>query len=153
MVGREFLFVLDGFGEELGFDDGEAVEAPLGGDQLMNEVELGGAVGMEVVEVGEEELVELGGVLGGEHESLGGEAVFERVLGRAEAAGFGFGSVGFCAVGAGGLGFGWHMGLGGEDSGWDGGSAEATTGKRCGAGELEWVSLVNGQEMMASSGI
>ena len=90
---------------ELGFDDGEALEAPLGGDHFVDQVEFGGAVGAELIEVGREELVEFGGVLGGQDQRLGGEAVLEGVLGRALQAGFGFGAAGFCAVDAGGFGF------------------------------------------------
>jgi len=43
--------------------------------------------------------------------------VFEGVLGRAGAAGRGGWAVGFSAVSAGGLGFGWHWGLGGMVAG------------------------------------
>ena len=104
------LDVIDGCGEELGFDAGDPVEAPLGGDHFMDEVEFDGAVGVELEDVGVEEGVELGRVLGGEDDGLGGEPVLEGVLGRASAAGFGNGSAGFGAVEAGDLGFGWHVG-------------------------------------------
>jgi len=89
----------------LGLDDGEALEAPLGGDHIVDQVEFGGAVGLELIEVRGEELVEFVRVLGGQDQGLGGEAMFERVLGRALAAGFGFGAAGFRAVDAGGFGF------------------------------------------------
>jgi len=82
------------------------LEEPLGGDPFVDQVDFGGAVGMELVEVRGEELVEFIGVLGRQDQRLGGEAVFDRVLGRAPAARFGFGAVGFCAVDAGGFGFG-----------------------------------------------
>jgi len=50
LVGRErvvgvFLDVVDGFGEELGFDAGDAVEAPFGGNHLVDEVEFDGSDG------------------------------------------------------------------------------------------------------------
>jgi len=98
--------VFDVLDVELGFDYGEALEAPFGGDHFVDQVEFGGAVGLELIEVGGEELLEFVGVLGGQDEGLGSEAVFDCVLGGALAAGFGFGAAGFCAVDAGGFGFG-----------------------------------------------
>ncbi len=113
---RVFLDVFHVLDVELGFDYGEALEAPFGGDHFVDQVEFGGAVGLELVEVGGEELVEFGGVFGRQEQGLRGEAVLEAVLGGAFTAGFGFGAVGFCAVDAGGLGFakGWHLGDLGE---------------------------------------
>jgi len=115
LVGSEgvigiFFDAVDGFDKELGFDAGDAVEAPLSGDHFMDEVEFDGADGAELLEVGGEEGVEVGGVFGGEDEGLGTQSVLEGILGGAGAAGFGFGAAGFCAVDAGGLGFGWHEG-------------------------------------------
>ena len=101
-----FFGAFDVLDVELGLDDGEALKAPLGGNHIVDQVELGGAVGLELIEAGGEELVEFVGVLSGQDEGLGGEAVLESVLGRALAAGFGFRAVGFCAVDAGGFGFG-----------------------------------------------
>ena len=103
---RVFFGVFHVLDVELGFDDGEALEAPLGGNHFVDQVGLGGAVGLELVEVGTEELIEFGGILGGQDQGLGGEAVFESVLRGALAAGFGFGAAGFCAIDASGFGFG-----------------------------------------------
>lgn len=75
-----FFGALQVFDVELGLDDGEALQAPLGGDHLVDQMELGGAAGLELIEVGGEELVEFFGVLGGQDEGLGSEAVLERVL-------------------------------------------------------------------------
>jgi hypothetical protein len=50
----------------LGLDYGEALEAPLGGDHFVDQVELGGAVGLELIKVRGEELVEFVGVLCGQ---------------------------------------------------------------------------------------
>ena len=72
----------------------------------MDQVEFGRTVGLELIEVRGEELLEFGGVLGGEDQSFRSEAMFECVLRRAPAAGFGFGAAGFCAVDTGGFGFG-----------------------------------------------
>jgi hypothetical protein len=105
-----FFDVVDGGGEELGFDDGDAVETPFGGSHFVDQVELNGAAGLEVVGVGGEEVVEFRRVFGGEHDGGGVEAVLESVLGGAGAAGRGGGAAGFCAVGASGVGFGWHVG-------------------------------------------
>lgn len=105
-----FLDVVNGFDEELSFDAGDAVEAPFGRDHFMDQVELDRADGAELLEVGVEEGVEVGGVLGGEDEGLRTQPVFEGVLRRAGAAGFGDGSAGFGAVEARGFGFGWHVG-------------------------------------------
>jgi len=69
------LFVGDGVGKELGFDEGDAVETPLGGDDFVDQVEFDGAIGLELLDVGGEEGVELGGVFGGEDEGLGSEAM------------------------------------------------------------------------------
>ena len=113
-VVRELFFARDGGGEELGFDEGDTVQPPLGGDHFVDQVKLDRAAGLELLEVGCLEGVELGGVFGGEDEGFRSEAVFEGVLGGAGAAGFGGRAAGFCAVGAGGFGFGWHMGLGGR---------------------------------------
>ena len=111
------LDVGDGVGQELRLDEGEAIEAPFGGDDFVDEVEFDGAGGLELLDVGIEEALKIGGVFGGQDDGLAGEAVAERVLRRALLAGFGFGAVGFGAVFAGGLGFAKrrHMGhLGGS---------------------------------------
>ena len=89
-----FLGVFDVLDVELGLDYGEALEAPFGGDHFVDQVEFGGAVGLELIEVGGEGLVEFGGVLGGEDQGLGGEAMFEGILGGALQAGFGFRAAG-----------------------------------------------------------
>jgi hypothetical protein len=112
VVVRVFLGVLDGFYIELRFDEGEALEAPLGGGHIVDQVALDGAVGVKFVEVGVEELMEFFGVLRGQKEVLGGEAVLQCILGRALAAGFGLGAMRFCAVGAGGFGFAGRRHLG-----------------------------------------
>jgi hypothetical protein len=104
-VVRAFLDVFDGLDVHLGLDYGESQEAPLGGDHFVDQVEFGGAMGLELIEVRGEELLEFVRVLGGQDEGFGSEAVFEGVLRRALAAGFGFGAAGFCAVDAGGFGF------------------------------------------------
>ncbi len=106
---RVFLNVFDRLDIELGFDYGQALEAPLRSDHFVDQVEFGGAVWLELIEVRGEELLEFVGVLCGQNEGLGGEAVFEAVLGGALAAGFGFGAAGFCAVDAGGFGLGRHL--------------------------------------------
>ena len=103
-VERLFGVLFDAFHRldiELGFDDGEALQAPLGSDHFVDQVEFRGAVRAELIEVGREELVEFGRILGGQDQHLGGEAVFEGVLGRTHPAGFGFGAARFCAVDAG----------------------------------------------------
>jgi len=83
-----------GAGEELGFEEWDAVEAPGGVGKLVDELGLGRGGG---VVLGEELLdvaLEGGGVLGGEDGGAAGEAVLEGVEGRAEFAGMGAGAGG-----------------------------------------------------------
>jgi hypothetical protein len=97
-----FLVVFHLVFEEAGFDGGVAAEAPVGGGELADEIELGLAAGVEVGEV----VVELGFVFGarfgGEDDGLGGESVGEGVERGGGFAGWGDGAGGFGAVGAGG---------------------------------------------------
>ena len=104
-LGATFVDVGDGFGQELGFDESEAIEAPFGGDDFVNQVEFDGAGRAKLLEVGIEETLKVGGVFRGEDQGLASEAVAERVLRRALFAGLGFWAPGFGAVFAGGLGF------------------------------------------------
>ena len=91
--------------EEVGFDGGEAAEAPAGDGEGFDEFGGEGRGGREVGEVGGEEGSVVVGGFGGEEDLFGVEAVFEGVLGGAgEARGRG-GAGGFGSVGAGGLGF------------------------------------------------
>ncbi len=89
-----------GAGEELGFEERDAVEAPGGVGELVDELGLGGGGG---VVLGEEllEVVLVGGeILGGEDGGAAGEAVLEGVEGRAVFAGVGAGAGGVLGVGA-----------------------------------------------------
>jgi hypothetical protein len=76
---------------------------------------------------------------------LGGQAVFEGVLGRALAAGFGFRAAGFCAVDARGFGFGQGRHL---VTSVDQGSGEVVdsnseaSGNGCGGGGLRRTRIV-----------
>ena len=104
-LGATLLDVGDGVGQELGFDEGEAIEAPFGGDDFVNQVGFGGAGRAKLLEVGIEETLKVGGVFRGEDQGLAGEAVAKSVLRRALFADLGFRAMGFGAVFAGGLGF------------------------------------------------
>ncbi|HEX6897270.1 MAG TPA: hypothetical protein VF146_18450 [Bryobacteraceae bacterium] len=108
ILGPVFVALLDvddGIGQELSFDQFEAIEAPPGGDHFADQVVLDGAVGTELLVVGIEQALVIGGVFARENQGLGCEAVADRVLRRALFAGVGFGAAGFCAIGARGLGF------------------------------------------------
>ena len=117
--GRE---VGGGFGEsgceELGLERGDAVEAPGGVGEGLDEVFFEGADGQEFID--EAAAVELvgGGVLGGQDGGVAEEAVAERVEGGALLAGVGAGAsgeLGVFAIGGGAAGGG--RGLGGLDAG------------------------------------
>ena len=105
VLGAVFFDVIDGVRQELGFDEGEAIETPFGGDDFVHQVEFDEAGGLELLEVTIQEALKLCRVFRGEDEGLTGEAMAERVLRRALFAGFGFWAVGPGAVFAGGLGF------------------------------------------------
>ena len=81
----------------------DAVEAPAGGDQVIDEVEAGAGLGLVLVEVFFAQGVELLLGFAFEEDLVGGESVGEAGgAGAGEAVG-GDGSAGFGAVGAGGL--------------------------------------------------
>src|SRR5579872_3343276 len=61
-VVRVLLFTLDGCGEELGFDEGDALETPLGRGHFVDQVELGRAIRLELLGIGGEESVVFVGV-------------------------------------------------------------------------------------------
>ena len=64
-VVRVVVGVFDVLDVELGLDESEALKTPFGGDHFVDQVDFGGAVGLELIEVGDEELLEFVGVLGG----------------------------------------------------------------------------------------
>jgi len=79
---------LDFVAEEVGFDIGEAAEAPAGGDHGFDQLDLDGAGGGELIEIGIEEALEVIGRFvveddgdGGEGGVADGESVAEGVLG------------------------------------------------------------------------
>ena len=113
-------------GEEGGFDDGEAAQAPAGGGHGFDQLDFDGAGGGEFVEIGIEEELEVGDGFAGEDYGDGGESgvadgesVAKGVLRGAGAAfrsgrAVGFGAVGACGGGfLAGFGFGsGHIGSG-----------------------------------------
>jgi len=79
---------LDFVAEEVGFDIGEAAEAPAGGDHGFDQLDFDGAGGGELIEIGIEEALEVVGRFvvedhgdGGEGGVADGESVAEGVLG------------------------------------------------------------------------
>jgi hypothetical protein len=94
-------FLAGGFEvEEGGFDGCGAVQAPIGGDELADEAELGGGLRLKLGEVGVAEGAELVLGLGFEDDGAGGEAVGDGGgLTAGETLGGGR-SVRECAVGA-----------------------------------------------------
>ena len=88
------------FGEEVGFEQGDAVETPGGIGELVDELGFGGRGGLIFVE----ELLEvspvLGGVLGREDGGASAEAVAKSVERRAPFTGLGAGAGGVLSVGA-----------------------------------------------------
>ncbi|HEV1288116.1 MAG TPA: hypothetical protein VNU44_22510 [Bryobacteraceae bacterium] len=92
--------------EDVGFERRDAAEAPAGGGQGLDEILFESADRLILLHMGIEKGVEVFLGFTGKGFELGGEAVFEGVLGGS---GLAFGSdrsFGFCAVGAGGVGFG-----------------------------------------------
>jgi hypothetical protein len=90
--------------DEGGFDGGVAAEAPLSGDDLLDEVVFDGVGGLESLEVGLVEELEVLAVLVVEEEALvGAEAVGGMVAGGDGFALRGNGALGFGAVAAGGF--------------------------------------------------
>ncbi|MEO8052151.1 MAG: hypothetical protein ABI833_17205, partial [Acidobacteriota bacterium] len=97
--------------EQGGFDIGEAAETPAGGGHGLDQLDLDGGGGGELIEIGVEETREVGGGFVGEDDGdgregggAGGEAVADGVLGGAGAALRSGGAMGFGAVDAGGGG-------------------------------------------------
>ena len=86
------------FGEDFGFDFGNAVELPGDGNELLGEGELFDGLGVECFEVALGEKLVVGGVFGGEQGGLRGQAVFEGVEGGFGFAGGGAGAGGFLGV-------------------------------------------------------
>ena len=114
-------------GQEFGFEGGDAVEAPGGGGEGVDELFFESAEGLEVGEEALEVELELGGVLGGQEGGTAGEAMAEGVEGRAEFAGVGAGAGGELGVeavggGAGGgvVATGGVVGSGSRAKAWDG---------------------------------
>ena len=93
---------LEGFADEVVFEDLRAADAPGRGGELFDVELVEGVLGLEVGLEAGEECAEAGVGFAGEEEGLGGEAVVEGVEGADAFAGGGFGAVGFGAVGAGG---------------------------------------------------
>src|ERR1700690_385963 len=87
---------------EDGLEDQDAVEAPAGDDQLIDEVEAGGGLGLVLGEVLFHGVEVLSG-FGFEDDQVGGEAVGEAGAAGAGAAFWGGGGAGFGAVCAGGI--------------------------------------------------
>lgn len=87
-------------GEQVGFEEWDAVETPGGVGEFVGELGFGGGGGLEFVE--EPEAVKLvgGGVLGGQDGGAAGEAVGEGVKGGMLFAGGGAGAGGKEGVGA-----------------------------------------------------
>lgn len=105
LFGVILLDLGDGAGQELGFDEDEAVKAPLGSDHFLDQVEFDGASRAELLEIAVEQALVFGRVFGRKDKGLGREAVAERVLRRALFAGLGLRAMGLGAVFARGLGF------------------------------------------------
>ena len=91
--------------DKIGFDGPEASLAPFGGDHFLDEIEFDEADGLELLDVGVEHFLKLLSGFFRDDDTFGVEAVSDGVPGGDLAAGFGFGSVGFSAVGAGGVDF------------------------------------------------
>ena len=89
-----------GAGEELGFEERNAVEAPGGVGEFVDELGFGGGGGQVLGEELLDVAVEGGKVLGGEDGGAAGEAVLEGVEGGAVFAGGGPGAGGVQGVGA-----------------------------------------------------
>ena len=95
-------------GEKLGFEEGDAVEAPGGVGDFVDELSFGGCSGGVLVE----KLLDVAlvgvGVLGGQDGGAGSETMAQRVEGRTLLAGLGArtgGVLGVGAVGGGALSF------------------------------------------------
>ena len=97
---RDLGLRVGGLGEQLGFEDRDAIEAPGGVSDFMDQLSLGGVGRFVVIE----KLLDVAlvgyGVLSGRDGGAGGEAVVESVLRRALFAGFGAGAGGVLGVGA-----------------------------------------------------
>jgi hypothetical protein len=110
--------------ENVGFDGGEAADAPTGEGEGFDEFGFDRGGGVELVEVGGAEGVEFGLGFVGEQNLFGVEAVFEGVLRRA-----GFAGEGRRAA----FGFGWHaLGIAGGRG--DGGRLRRDGVARAGVG-------------------
>ena len=87
-------------GEQLGFEEGNAVETPGGVGDFVDQLSLGGGGGLILIE----KLLEVAlvgfGVLGGQDSGLGSETMAQRVAGRTLFAGFGARAGGVLGVGA-----------------------------------------------------
>jgi hypothetical protein len=96
--------------EHVEFEGGDAAETPAGEGEGVDQVLFDGAGGLIEGQVVFEECLEVFLGFAGEDGEGRGEAVFQGVLGGAGFALGRGGSFGFCAVGAGGVGFGlrWH---------------------------------------------
>ena len=91
--------------DKIGFDGPEASLAPFSGDHFLDQIELDWSYGLELLDVGVQHFLILLGGFFRDDDAFGVEAVSDGVPGGDLAAGFGFGSVGFCAVGTGGVDF------------------------------------------------
>jgi hypothetical protein len=91
-----FLDVIPVFGdamiEEAGFDIAEADQAPLGHDDLLDEGDFDGAVGLEVILELPAQLVEILDFFGCDDGVFGGESVFEGIAANGGLAFGGFGA-------------------------------------------------------------
>jgi len=92
---------------EVGFQASDTPEIPGGVDELAEQVELQGALGLEIGLEGGSEEVELFELFGADYEVAGVEAVFEGVLGGAGFALGGAGAGGKLGVGDVGCWLGW----------------------------------------------
>jgi hypothetical protein len=81
-------------GGQVGFEAADAAKIPGGEDELVKQVLLEHALGLEVVLVGGEEVVEFLALLGGDDDLAGREAVFAGVLAAASLALGGLGTGG-----------------------------------------------------------
>jgi len=88
-----------GAGGQAGFEAADAAEVPGGEDELVEQVLLEHALGLEVVLVGGEEVVEFLAFLRGDDDLAGGEAVFTGVLTAASLALGSLGTGGQTSVG------------------------------------------------------
>jgi hypothetical protein len=95
------LLPFDALGQPGGLDVQEAVDAPLGVDEGMDEILLFRGVGLEAIEITLEEGVVFLLGLAGEDDRGGVHAVFDGVHGGAAFAGFGFGAAAATARGVG----------------------------------------------------